>query len=85
MNVVWSQGRADYNHFRIDPKLTSAPGTSIVNIKGLGDQGFELSAPHTDALYFTKGDALIVVAFSTQTAPPKGAALALAKIAAGRL
>jgi hypothetical protein len=31
------------------------------------------------------GDALIIVAYSPYTAPPTGAALALAKIAAGRL
>lgn len=85
VNVVPSQGTADYHHARTDPKLTRAAKTSLVNVSGLGDQAFELSAPHTDAVYFTKGDALIIVAYSTQSAPPTGAALALAKIAADRL
>ncbi len=91
VNVVWSQGKADYAHARTDPKLTSATGATVANVAnvanvaGLGDQAFELSAPHTDAVYFTNGDALIIVALTTQTPPPMGAALALAKIAADRL
>jgi hypothetical protein len=85
VNVIRSRGKADFAHARTDPHLIQIPGSRVADVSGLGDRAFELSAPHTDALYFTKGDALIIVAFSTRTAPLTGAALALAKIAASRL
>jgi hypothetical protein len=85
VNVLRIHGRAAFARAHTDPKLRAAPGSSVIPISGLGDQAFELSAPHTDALYFTRADSLIVVAFAAPTAPTKGAALALARIAAGRL
>jgi hypothetical protein len=51
----------------------------------VGDQAFELSGPHADVVYFTRGDALVVIGFSAPAAPTKGAAVTLAKIAVGRL
>jgi len=85
VNVLPTQGRLAYDRFRQDPKLTSGTGLSVAAVSGLGDQAFELSSPHVDAVYLTKGDTLIVIGFSAPTSPPKGAALTLAKIAAGRL
>ncbi len=85
VNVLDSQGRAAYDHARHDPRLASTGGLGVVNVAGVGDQAFELRGPHTDAIYFTKGDALIVIGFSAPTAPTKGAALVLAKVAASRL
>jgi hypothetical protein len=84
VNVNPTQGRAGYDRIRNSPKLAGGTGLSVVAVTGVGDQAFELSGLHTDAIYLTKGDALIVVGFSTQASPPKGGALALAKIAAGR-
>jgi len=51
----------------------------------VGVRALEHSDPHTDAIYFTKGDALCYVGISAPTSPTKGGALALAKIAASRL
>jgi hypothetical protein len=85
VNLLLTQGRAAYDRFRHDPKLTSGTGLPAVPVGGLGDQAFELSSLHTDAVYLTKGDTLIVIGFSAPTSPPRGAALILAKIAAGRL
>lgn len=77
VSALPTQGRADYDRARHNP--------SAIPVSGLGDQAFELSGAHTDAIYFTKGDTLIVIGFSAPTSPPKGAAVTLAKIAAGRL
>ncbi len=85
VNVVPIRGRAGYARLRRDPHLASGTGRSVAHVPDLGDQAFELSGAHTDAIYFTKGDALVVIGVSGPSAPTKGAALALAKIAAGHL
>ncbi|MGI8679560.1 MAG: hypothetical protein ACR2LX_12925 [Jatrophihabitans sp.] len=85
MNALPTQGRAAYDRARHNPRLTSGTGLSVIPVSGLGDQAFELSGAHTDVIYFTKGDTLIVIGFSAPTSPPRGAALTLAKIAASRL
>ena len=85
VNVLPVRGSAAYDRVHTDPLLVSRTGFRITDVNGLGDRAFELSGPHTDALYFAKGNALIVVVLTAPTTPPKGAALALAKIAAGRL
>ena len=85
VNVLPAQGRASYDRARKNPHLVSGTGLSVADVTGLGEQAFELSGPHTDALYFTKGETLIVVGLTAPTKPHTGAALALAKIAAGRL
>ncbi|MEP7021004.1 MAG: hypothetical protein ABI808_10155 [Pseudonocardiales bacterium] len=77
VNALPTQGRADYDRARHNP--------SAIPVGGLGDQAFELSGAHTDVIYFTRGDMLIVIGFSTPASPPSGAALTLAKIAASRL
>ena len=84
MNVIPTQGRASYDRIRNNPKLAGGTGLSVVAVAGVGDRAFELSGPHTDAIYLTQNDALVLVGFSTQGSPPRGSALALAKIAAGR-
>lgn len=85
VNSLPAQGRAAYDRFRHDPKLTSGSGLSVVPVSGLGDQAVELFGAHTDVVYLTKGDTLVVIGFSAPTSPPRGAALTLAKIAARRL
>jgi hypothetical protein len=85
VNVLPTHGRAGYKRVRHDPRLTNASGNRVTTVTGLGDQSFELSAPHTDVFYFTKNDALIVIGLTAPTAPTTGAALALAKIAVRRL
>jgi hypothetical protein len=85
VNVLPTQGRAGYARARHDRRLTSATGSRVAAITGLGDQAFELSGPHVDVIYLTKGDALIVIGLSGPTSPTQGAVLTLAKIAVGRL
>ncbi len=85
VNVIPTQGRASYDRYHKDPNLLRGSGLKVANVIGLGDQAFELSGPHTDAIYFTKSDASFVIAFSAPTSPTKGGALTLAEIAAGRL
>jgi hypothetical protein len=85
VNVLPTRGRAAYDRVRHDPRVTNATGSRIAPVTGLGDQAFELSGPHADVVYITKDDALIVIGFTAPTSPTKGAALTLAKIAAGRL
>ncbi len=85
VNVLPSQGRVGYARIRRDPKLTKGAGLRVADVGGVGDQAFELSGPHVDAIYLTKGDALIVIGLSGPASPTHGAALALAKIAVGRL
>lgn len=72
VNVHPTQGRAAYDRARHNPKLTSGTELSVIPVSGLGDQAFELSGAHTDAIYLTKGDTLIVIGFSAPTSPPKG-------------
>ena len=79
VNLLPSLGKLSYDHLLKDPNVHA------VEIAGVGDRALEHSDPHTDAIYFTKGDALFYVGISTQTSPARGGALALAKIAAGRL
>ena len=85
VNLTPSQGRAGYDNVHNNPKL--GQNVRVIDITGVGDRAFEISGPNTAGIYFTKGDALVVVSVSMQTAtsPPKVAALALAKIAASRL
>ncbi len=85
VNVLPARGRAGYDGIRHNPKITGAPGTRVATVATVGDQAFELSGPHMDVIYFTKGEALIVIGFTTPTSPHRGVALSLAKIAAGRL
>jgi hypothetical protein len=85
VNVLPARGEAAYARARHDPRLTSSTGSTVVKVSGVGDQAFELSGAHADVIYLTKGDALIVIGFTAPTSPTKGAALALAKIAASRL
>ena len=85
VNILPGRGRASYDHIRHDPRLTSTTGTSVATVPAVGDQAFELSGPHNDAIYFTHGDELIVIGFTAPSTPPKGAALTLAKLAASRL
>lgn len=85
MNALPTQGRAAYDRARHNPKPTSGTELSVIPVSGLGDQASELSGAHTDAIYLTQGDTLIVIGFSAPTSPPGGAALTLAKIAASRL
>jgi hypothetical protein len=84
VNVVPVGGRAGYARFRQDPHVVKT-GLTVANVSGLGDESFEVSGPHTDAIYFTAGDVLVVIGLSAPTLPTRGAALALAKVAAGHL
>jgi hypothetical protein len=83
VNVLRTQARAAYIRSRHDAGLASA--NRVVGVSGLGDQAFELSRPHADVIYFTKGEALVVIGVTAPSAPTKGAALTLAKIAVNRL
>ena len=85
MNLTPTHGRAGYDLIRSNPKLHNGGGLGVADVSGVGDQAFEISGPHNDAMDFTKGDAVVVVGITMQSAPRRGAALALAKIAAGRL
>lgn len=84
VNVTPGLGRAAYDQIRNNPNLSAGNKLSVTKVAGIGDEAFELSGPHTDAVYFTNGAALVVVGFSSGTSPPKGGARALAKIGAGR-
>jgi hypothetical protein len=85
VNLTPSHGRAGYDLIRSNRKLGTQ--VSVVTIAGVGDRAFEISEHNTAGIYFNKGDAVVVVSVSMQTAtsPPQGPALALAKIAASRL
>jgi hypothetical protein len=79
VNLLPSLGKLSYDHILKDSKA------HFRQIAGIGDGALENSGPHSDTIYFTKGDALVLVGISTATSPTKGAALALAKIAASRV
>ncbi len=83
VNMVPAHGKAAFDRFRNDPKLSGA-GINVVDVTGLGEEAFERSGPHVDAVYFTTGDSLTVIGVSTPGAPTQGAARALATVAAGR-
>ncbi len=79
-------GRATFARMSEDPKLHNAE-LHAVDLSGVGDQALEIKGPGSAGIYFTKGDALVVISVDIPTAPspPVVQALALAKIAAGRL
>jgi len=85
VNLNPTQGKAFYDHTRTDPKLIQA-GTAS-DVAGVGDRAFGIFGPKSAAIYFNKGDALVLVMveINTATSSPKAQALALAKTAASRI
>lgn len=79
VNLLPSLGKLSYDHILKDSKA------HFRQIAGIGDGALENSGPHADTIYFLKGDTLVLVGISSATSPTQGAALALAKIATGRL
>ena len=85
VNLTPTQGQESYDHMLKDPHVSD--GGTITEISGVGDQSFGVSGPHTSSIFFTKGDALVVVMVETSATveSPDAQVLALAKIAAGRV
>ncbi len=85
VNLTPTQGKAGYDLIRHNRQLDSQ--ISVVDIAGVGDRAFEVSQRNTAGIYVNKGDAVITISLSIQTAtsPPHASALALAKIAASRV
>lgn len=77
VNVLPARGAVTFDHLFITRKADAVP------LSGLGDEALERSDGHSDTIYFTEGDTLVFIGISSQTAPRKGMALALAKVAAG--
>lgn len=85
VNLNPSQGKSFYDHARDNPKVSQSGVVS--DVAGVGDRAFEVSGPKSAAIYFNKGDALVLVMveINTATSPPKAQALALANTAASRI
>jgi hypothetical protein len=85
VNLNPSQGKPFYDNTRNNPKVSQA-GT-VTDVAGVGDRAFGIFGHGTAAIYFNKGDALVLVMveINTATSPPKAQALALAKTAASRI
>lgn len=85
VNLTPSRGRAGYDIVHSHQK--AGQNVRAVDIAGVGDRAFEVTAPHTAGIYANKGDALIVVTITSPTAPdsPTVPVLALAKLVASRL
>ena len=85
VNLNPTQGKAFYDHARNNPKLSQAG--AVTDVAGVGDRAFGIFGPKSAAIYFNKGDALVLVMveINTATSPPKAQALALAKTAASRI
>jgi hypothetical protein len=80
VNLTPTRGKAAYDLVHNSTELHA------VDLAGVGDRAFEVSGPGTAGIYFTKGDALVVVSVTMRTAtPPEDQALALAKIAQSRV
>src|SRR5450631_634408 len=79
VNLNPTQGKPFYDNTRNNPKLIQA-GT-VTDVAGVGDRAFGIFGHGTAAIYFNKGDALVLVMVEirTATSPPKAPALALAK------
>ena len=79
VNVTPTRGVAAYELVHSNPNLHS------VDVAGLGDKAFEVSGPSTAGIYFTKGDALVVVTVTIRSASSASdQTVALAKTAASR-
>ncbi|HEV7203216.1 MAG TPA: hypothetical protein VGN18_01330 [Jatrophihabitans sp.] len=85
VNLTPSRGRAGYDI--VHSHQRAGQNVRAVDIAGVGDRAFEVTAPHTAGIYANKGDALLVVTITKQAAldPPTVPVLALARLAAGRL
>jgi len=85
VNLNPTQGKAFYDHARNNPKLSQAG--AVTDVAGVGDRAFGIFGPKSAAIYFNKGDALVLVMveINTATSSPKAQALALAKTAASRI
>jgi hypothetical protein len=80
VNVTPTRGVAAYELVHSNPNLHS------VDVAGVGDKAFEVSGPSTAGIYFTKGDALVVVTVTIRSASSASdQTLALAKVAASRV
>ena len=86
VNLNPTLGRASFALMHKDPKLHNAQ-LHTVEVSGVGDQAIEISGPGSAGIYFTKGDAFVVISVEIPAAssPPVDQALALAKLAASRL
>ena len=85
VNLNPSQGKAFYDHARNNPKVSQAG--ALTDVSGVGDRAFGTFGHGAAAIYFTKGDALVLVMVSIRNAasPPEAQAVALAKSAASRI
>jgi len=86
VNFTPTRGRAGYDLLHDGARLRTA-GLHAVDIAGVGDRALEISGPGTAGVYFNKGDSLVVISvlFHAGSTSPGTQAVALAKIAAGRL
>jgi hypothetical protein len=85
VNVTPSQGKASYDHCRNDPHISD--GGTVADVSGVGDQAFSIASPMTGSIYFTKGDALVLVMVEIfgAASSPMDQVLTLATLAAGRV
>ena len=85
VNVTPTQGQAAYDRVRNDPKLASA-GTAI-DMPGLGDRAFGITAHGTGSIWINKGDTLVLVMVAKPLSADasQDSVLALAKTVSDRL
>jgi hypothetical protein len=85
VNLNPTQGKPSYDRAHNSPKVSQAG--VLTEVAGVGDRAFGISGHGAASIYFTKGDALVLVMVEILNAPtpPKAQALALAKTAADRV
>jgi hypothetical protein len=85
VNLTPTNGRAGYDLVRANQKPGDA--ATIADISGVGDRAFEVSGHNTAGIFFNRGDAVVTISVTIQTAtsPPHAVALSIAKLAASRL